>query len=47
VVFAGFTTVSAGWYFIRGRKSFVGPKGVVGAEEREGVSGSVDEKARE
>lgn len=32
VVFAGFTVVSAGWYFIRGRKSFVGPKGAVEAE---------------
>ncbi|KAF8246680.1 putative GABA permease [Wilcoxina mikolae CBS 423.85] len=25
VVFAGFTTISAGWYFIRGRKAFTGP----------------------
>ncbi|KAI5800370.1 putative GABA permease [Peziza echinospora] len=28
VVFAGFMAISAGWYFIRGRKSFVGPKGI-------------------
>ncbi|CAZ83618.1 unnamed protein product [Tuber melanosporum] len=25
VVFAGFTTISAAWYFIRGRKEFTGP----------------------
>lgn len=25
VVFAGFTVISAAWYFIRGRKSFTGP----------------------
>jgi hypothetical protein len=25
VVFAGFTAISAGWYFIRGRKAFTGP----------------------
>lgn len=25
VVFAGFTVVSAAWYFIRGRKAFKGP----------------------
>lgn len=25
VVFAGFTTISAAWYFIRGRKAFTGP----------------------
>jgi hypothetical protein len=25
VVFAGFTVISAGWYFVRGRKAFTGP----------------------
>jgi hypothetical protein len=25
VVFAGFTVISAGWYFVRGRKEFTGP----------------------
>lgn len=25
MVFAGFTAISAGWYFIRGRKEFKGP----------------------
>ena len=29
VVFAGFTAISAGWYFIRGRKAFTGPPVVV------------------
>lgn len=24
-MFAGFTTISAAWYFIRGRKAFTGP----------------------
>ncbi|KAI5852143.1 GABA permease [Tricharina praecox] len=34
VVFAGFTAISAGWYFIRGRKAFKGPPvaGVVGPD---------------
>ncbi|KAI5818940.1 putative gaba permease [Pyronema omphalodes] len=29
VVFAGFTSISAGWYWIRGRKAFTGPPLVV------------------
>jgi len=44
-VFAGFTAISAGWYFIRGRKSFVGPKGAVETEEFDGDVPTVPEKS--
>lgn len=41
VVFAGFMVVSAGWYWVSGRKTFVGPRGVVQGEE--GVGGAEGE----
>ena len=50
MVFAGFTAISAGWYLIKGRKSFVGPKGAVEAEGEGSVPTvpeSVHEKAME
>lgn len=37
VVFAGFTSISAGWYWIRGRKAFTGPPLVM----MEGYNGNV------
>ncbi|KAF8468437.1 putative gaba permease [Kalaharituber pfeilii] len=42
VVFAGFTTISAGWYFIRGRKSFVGPRALKEVENKTPVEISGD-----
>jgi len=42
VVFAGFTCISAGWYFIRGRKEFSGPPVVVD----EGMEHSDDDITR-
>lgn len=45
-MFAGFTAISAGWYLIRGRRSFVGPKGALEAEE-DVVPESVGKKVRE
>lgn len=40
VVFAGFTAISAAWYFIRGRKAFTGPPIAASVEEeREDKSG--------
>jgi hypothetical protein len=49
VVFAGFTAISAGWYFVRGRKEFTGPPVAPGAKEGEVVelpsaSGGIHEK---
>ncbi|KAL7268905.1 hypothetical protein RUND412_008450 [Rhizina undulata] len=52
VVFAGFTAVSAAWYFVRGRKAFTGPPVDVlegtGEEEDESVNkelpGAADQK---
>lgn len=46
VVFAGFTTVSAAWYFIRGRNSFTGPPVVVseGSDTDEHEAIGVDKK---
>ena len=38
VVFAGFTVISAGWYFIRGRKAFTGPPVVSDATNVEVIS---------
>lgn len=35
VVFAGFTAISAGWYFVRGRKVFTGPPVVADAKNAE------------
>ncbi|RPA84212.1 amino acid transporter [Ascobolus immersus RN42] len=49
VVFAGFTCISAGWYFIRGRKEFSGPPVVVdeGLEHVDDDASHVNEKKEE
>ncbi|KAF8544571.1 putative GABA permease [Trichophaea hybrida] len=46
VVFAGFTVISAGWYFVRGRKAFTGPPVAsdVTGEEVDVLSDSLPEK---